>query len=220
MSWKESSMICVSVAEPTRERCLAALEGIDFAEVRIDRLADPSEDDVRAIFSRGRRLVATCRPCALPESARKALLLTAIGFGAAYIDVEIEAPKDHKKALVEAARRTGCRTIVSYHDFVKTPSRSELGAIVDRCFESGADVAKIACLAESERDNARLLGLLDDPRPLAVIGLGRAGAKTRVMAPLLGAAFTYASPGEGRETAAGQVPAARLEALIKTIQEV
>jgi hypothetical protein len=29
-------LICVSVTEPTAELCLEALQGLDFAEVRID----------------------------------------------------------------------------------------------------------------------------------------------------------------------------------------
>ncbi len=213
-------MICVSLAEPTRERCLAALAGVDFAEIRIDRMTSVNERDVRSIFSGGKRLIATCRPGGGPEPDRKILLLAAIEAGAAYVDVEIDAAKDFRRSLIESAARTGCRVIVSYHDFIRTPPRAGLEDIVGRCFAMGANIAKIACLVESDRDNARLLGLLDDPRPMAVMGLGRLGAKTRVMAPLLGAAFVYASPGEGRETADGQIPAGRLSDLLRTMREV
>jgi 3-dehydroquinate dehydratase I len=212
-------MICVSIAEPTREKCLEALAGIEFAEIRLDRMT-VGEEDVRAIFSSGPRLIATCRPGGLRDQDRLALLRTAIEAKAAYVDVEIEASKDFRKAVLEAAAGAGCRVIVSYHDFVRTPLRPELADIIDRAFAAGADLAKIACLAESERDNARLLGLLDDRRPLAVMGLGRLGAKTRVLASLLGAVFVYASAGEGRETAAGQIPATRLAALIRTMEGV
>ena len=31
-------MICVSIAEKTVEKCIEALEGIDFAEIRLDKM--------------------------------------------------------------------------------------------------------------------------------------------------------------------------------------
>ena len=211
-------MICVSIAEPTLEECLAALGGIDLAEIRIDRMT-VDEKDVRAIFSSGRRLIATCRPGDISDRNRKTLLLAAIDAGASYVDLEIESDEGLMTEVIGAARKAGCRVIVSYHDFIRTPPRAELEVIRDRCFAAGADIAKIACLVGSEADNARLLGLLDDPRPLAVMGLGRLGTKTRVMAPLLGAAFAYAARDEGRETAEGQIVAGKLATLIRAMEE-
>ncbi len=212
-------MICVSIAERTPEACLAALAGLPFAEIRLDRMR-LDENEVRRIFSAHRGLIAACRPGGAPAVTRKALLLAAIAAGAAYVDVELGSGEAYRRPIVAAAKGAGCRLIVSHHDFEKTPPRSELGAIVEKCFAAGADVAKIACRVESDRDNARLLGLLDDPRPLAVMGLGRKGAKTRVMAALLGAAFVYASRGEGRETAEGQIDHDRLASLIRTMGEI
>ena len=49
-----TSMICVSLAEPTPERCLAALKGVSFAEIRLDRMRT-DEDGVVRIFSRPSR---------------------------------------------------------------------------------------------------------------------------------------------------------------------
>ncbi|HMA54313.1 MAG TPA: type I 3-dehydroquinate dehydratase [Acidobacteriota bacterium] len=212
-------MICVSIAEPTAEECLSALEGVPFAEIRLDRMI-VNENDVRRIFSARQGLIAACRPGGLAAATRKALLLAAVAAGASYVDIEIGSGQAYKRPIVAAARRAACRIIVSYHNFGETPPRSELEAVVERCFAAGADVAKIACRVGSERDNARLLGLLDDPRPLAVMDLGGKGAKTRVMAALLGAAFVYASRGEGRETAEGQIPQDRLASIIRTMGEI
>jgi 3-dehydroquinate dehydratase I len=212
-------MICVSIAEPTVETALEALEGIDFAEIRIDRMSI-GEEGIMTIFASGHRLVATCRPGNVPEAARKRLLLAAVEAGAAYVDVEIESEEGFRAAVVGAAKLAGCRVIVSHHDFAKTPSRGELREIVDRCFEAGADVAKIACRVGSDGDNARLLGLLDDARPVVVMGLGTLGAKTRFMAPLLGAPFVYASRGRGLETAEGQIEHRKLDALIQTLRGI
>ncbi len=47
--------------------------------------------------------------------------------------------------------------------------------------------------------------------------MGDAGRITRVAAPLLGSEFTFASPGEGRETAPGQMSASQLNAIYKIL---
>lgn len=211
-------MICVSVAESTPEKALAALDGIPFAEIRLDRMRT-AEKGVAWIFSRHPRLIATCRPGRIPDAGRLSLLRAAVAAGAAYIDVEVEAGAAYKRALARAARAVGCKVIVSHHDLARTPSRDALLRIVDRCFSSGADIAKIACLVRSPKDNARLLGLLADERALVVVGLGKQGALTRVMGPLAGGCFTFASRARGKETAGGQVPYKDLLRLIRMVAD-
>jgi 3-dehydroquinate dehydratase I len=211
-------MICVSLAEPTVAACLGALEGLELAEVRLDKMRiGPA--GVKAIFSRHPRLIATCRPGAVPEARRRRLLLAAIEAGAAFVDVEAEAGPRLRDRLVSAARSRNCRVIVSHHDFRRTPPRPELEAVVRRAFEAGADIAKVACRVREIRDNARLLGLLDLGVPLVVVGMGRLGRLTRIAAPLLGSLFTYASLGAGRETADGQLDAASLERILLELGE-
>lgn len=204
--------ICVSIAEKTVEGCMKALEGLSFAEVRLDALLEnPTKAQVKEIFSKPLSLVATCREGRFSQSEQKEMLVCAIESGAAFVDVELEAAGNLRHAIVEAARKKGCKVIVSHHDFEKTPRRDELEAIVAKCFEAGAEIAKIACMVNSNSDNARLLGLLDGKRKLTVVGMGNMGKITRIAAPLLGAEFTFASIGEGKETAQGQMSVKELE---------
>lgn len=211
-------MICVSLAEPTAAACLRALEGVELAEIRLDKMRiGPA--GVRQIFSRHRRLIATCRPGGLPEEKRRRLLLTAVDAGAAFVDIEIEAEAHFRERLARAAHARNCRVIVSYHDFQKTPARAELEDIVSRAFASGADIAKIACRVRERRDNARLLALLDLGPPLIIVGMGKRGRLTRIAAPFLGSLFTYATLGEGRETAEGQMDAASLERILLELKD-
>jgi len=212
-------MICVSIAEPNVERCLAALEGIGLAEVRMERMV-LAREDIRRIFASSAQLIATCRPGPLPDDRRGRLLADAIEAGASYVDVEIESEETLKRHIIEAARRQGCRVILSFHDYEKTPGLRRLNAIISRCFTEGADVAKIACTVHSGRDNARLLGLLDRDRrgkKLIVVGMGEKGKITRIVAPFLGSPFSYASPSEGKETSEGQMTRKRLEAIMESI---
>ena len=212
-------MICVSIGDVTFEECLAALEKTEFAEIRIDTMAVDAED-IRTIFSRPKRLIATCRPGTKSDEERKALLSEAVAAGASYIDIEAEAGDAFKKNLVEKARKRGCRVIVSHHDFEKTPSRADLERIIERSFEDGADIVKIACRVLSHADNARLLGLLDGTRSLIVLGMGPLGKISRIVAPFLGSPFTYASPVPGKETAEGQIDLETLREIFRSLGNV
>lgn len=209
-------MICVSLRETSPEAVLAALSGLKFAEVRLDGFLS-TPDDAARIFSSHPNLVATMRPGARPEPERVEVLSAAIAAGAAYVDLELDSPSASQAVLREAAARNGCRVIVSHHDHLGTPPRPDLEAIREACFASGADLSKIACRIAAPRDCARLLGLLDFPRPVVAVGMGPLGRITRVAAVLLGAPFTFASRAEGLETAEGQLP---LEELARLIGEI
>jgi len=211
-------MICVSIAEPTAEACLGALRGVDFGEIRLDKMK-VGVAGIRTIFSRHPRLIATFRPGRVSEKRRERLLLAAIEAGAAFVDIELETKDRFRETILNKARSRGSRIIISYHNYKLTPSKEVLEEIVRRCFSSGADIAKIACRVCSGRDCARLLGLLDSGRPLAVIGLGEKGRICRIVAPFLGSPFTYASLGKGRETAAGQIDAPALRRISSELRK-
>jgi 3-dehydroquinate dehydratase-1 len=228
MNWRGFWMICVSIGEGSVEACIRALGELDFAEVRLDRIGGIGAGGVRGIFSQasmGKKLIATCRKAggngegAISEGNRERLLVAAIEAGAAYVDLELEMGEGMRGRIMDAARKAGCEVIVSFHDFGGTPSAEELERIVDDCFAKGADIAKVACMVESDKDIARLLGLLGSGKRLVVIGMGEKGEKTRVLAPLLGAEFTFASLGEGKETAPGQIGKGELEGIIRLMEE-
>lgn len=211
-------MICVSIGNVTFEECLAALDAVEFAEIRIDTMAFAA-GQIRVLFSRPKRLVATCRPGTRGEDDRKALLAEAIAAGASFVDLEAEAGDAFKKEIVERARARGCRVIISHHDLAKTPPRAALERVIRAGFKDGADVVKIACRVRSPAESARLLGLLDDPRSLIVVGLGPLGRITRVAALFLGSPFTYASPAPGKETAEGQIDQGALRKILRCLRE-
>ena len=210
-------MICVSIAEHGLEASLKALDGLEMAEIRLDRTG-LTVQEVKRLFSTHAKLIATCRPGSLLELERKRLLLEAIEAGAAFVDLELEAEESFREEILKKAHAKGCRVIISYHNFEETPAREALAAIVDRCFERGAGLAKIACAVRSGREAARLLGLLDSERELVVAGMGPLGRVTRLAAPLLGSPFTYASLGEGQGTAPGQVAFRDLQKWLEAVR--
>lgn len=217
---KSDGKICVSIGNCTLQECLKALEGLEFAEVRLDSVSGLGEGSVPEIFARKAKLIATCRPNGrMDDGERKKLLLAAIEAGAGFVDVEVDTDEDVRGEIVAAARKRDCGVIVSFHDFEKTPLRAELERIVEWCFDAGADIAKIACKVKNKRDAARLLGLLDSERKMVAIGMGEQGKIVRVAAPLLGSSFTFASREKGKETADGQMEARELKKIMEGLRD-
>ena len=221
------SVICVSLAEPTPRDCLAALQGLAFAEIRLDAMKAAVED-MAAVFSGPSRLIATFRPqgsgamtgTSFDDDVRKTFLSAAIEAGAAYVDIEADSALVYRQEIIEKAHRHGCKVIISHHDYEMTPDRNELERIANLCFDIGADIAKIAFTCVSESDGARLLGLLENSGfkgRLVVVGMGEKGKITRIAAPFLGSPFTFASSAKGKETAPGQIDRETLEKIMEMV---
>lgn len=210
-------MICISIADVTVDEACRIIRENELSEVRLDRIKF-AESDLEKIFGSG-KTVATFRPVeGIDDNTRKEILKSAIKYGSSYVDIEVENSDSFKSGLKDAASITGCKTIVSYHDYNKTPVMRELEQILAWCFEGGADMAKIACQVNSMGDAARLLSLYSLGKPVISIGMGEGGRITRVAAPLLGAPFTYASLDPERETAPGQIDATSLAKIIDLIR--
>lgn len=212
-------MICVSLDERCGSMFLRSIKGLEFVEIRMDRM-EMALSEVKEVFSQPIRLIATCRPGHLDDLKRKDYLIAAIEAGASYVDIEIESDSRYRKDIIEKARSKGCMVIISYHNHHETPSTDSLNSIVTTCFKEGAQIAKLACMVNSPADCARLIGLLGNTGyqgRLVVIGMGEKGRLTRILAPLLGSPFTYASYGAGKETAPGQIEDKRLEEMIRLV---
>ncbi len=208
-------MICVSISDPSQIAPTVA-SGSRLLELRLDLLRRRPE----ALFSvipKGIRTVVTCRPGSYSDQERIVLLGEAIALGATYVDLELESPVGFTEPLLEAADRHGCQVIVSHHDLEETPGREILGNKLEQCFESGGAIAKIATQVHKREDVINLLSLYSLPGRKVVLGMGAAGRITRVAGPYLGAEFTFASPGDGNETAPGQLDAEQLKAIYKVI---
>ena len=204
-------MVVASLGRWPFELTDTALTGIDAVEMRLDLMGVTLADLANvagSVASRAPRIIATCRPGGMREPDRVALLVEAVRLGVWAVDIEVDAPRSSRAAVVSAARSRGCRVIVSHHDLERTPSRGALQRIVRRALDSGADLVKIACRVRVLADNATLLGLLDDQAAagrIAVLGMGPLGRVSRAVAPLIGSPLAYVAFGSGLETADGQM---------------
>jgi len=210
-------MICVSLAELNFAACREALESVECAEIRLDKTRF-SQEEIAALFAQKPVLIATCRPGPFTLDQCREKLATAIKAGTGYVDIEVDAEETFREYLTDLARKNDCGIILSYHNFKETPSLEFLQQILEDCFSRGADIAKIACQVRSLNDSARLLSLYDTDRKIIALGMGEEGRITRIVAPLLGAPFTYAALGPGRETAEGQLDKDKLENLLKLMK--
>ncbi len=210
-------MICVS---------LAHISGLDEAihsgagmiELRLDLIREhPSK--ILPLIPKNMETIVTCRGGVYSESEGMELLKAGIKLGASYVDMEIETPAEQMELLKNAAIQAGSRIILSYHNFKRTSDREDLESLMIACFEKGADIAKIATWVNAPEDIRNLLSLYEFPGKKVILGMGPMGRITRVMGPYLGAAFTFASPGDGGETAPGQLTVNQLNEIYKVIDE-
>ena len=211
-------MICISIADVTIDEAVNIIETNELSEVRLDRLVF-NKDDIKKLFSSKNKTIATYRPAGgITESERKDWLIAAINAGAEYVDIEVESGDDFKNEVAAAAKSKGCKIIVSYHDYNKTPLINELEEIIKWCFESKCDIAKICCHVDSSQECARLLSLYSYGNSIISIGMGGMGKITRIASLLLGAPFIYASIDDSKKTAPGQIDSKKLKEILNMIK--
>lgn len=159
-------MICTTIQNRTLEEIMNLLETsepqIQMAEIRLDRCPLSIEEIEDLFSSSDTPLVATCRVAddgngTWEEAEEK--LTAAVEAGAAFLDLEIEAPKEIGKRLRRACTEYGTTMIRSSHFFAGTPSDEVLRSTVEKCRKFGGEIVKIAAMAKSEEDVARVLAL-------------------------------------------------------------
>jgi 3-dehydroquinate dehydratase type I len=142
------------------------------------------------------------------EADRIKELLSAIGLGAGVIDVELSTP-GLAKVVKEIKGKTAC--LISYHNFKDTPLE-KLREIVRLQLDAGADICKVATTARSFADNIAVLQLIKEfpGTKIVAFAMGAEGQISRVLCPLVGGYFTYASMSAGKESAPGQIAVTEL----------
>ena len=114
--------------------------------------------------------------------------------------VDVEIARAESCALILRAHQAGAAVIASFHDFNETPPDDTLAALYAQMAEAGADVLKVACRVTTPEDALRVLvaqisAHREHRRPIIGIGMGEAGAITRIAGAPLFSAATFASVG-------------------------
>ena len=206
-------MICTTLQNRSLNEIYEILESsrpvVEMAEIRLDK-CPLGIDDIEELFSSSDTpLIATCRVAGdgastWPEAEEK--LSAAIKAGAAYADLEIEAPKEMGKRLRRLCSEYGTQMIRSCHFYESTPAIEVLQGCAGKCRRFGGDIVKIVAMAHSEEDAERVLSLYDVNMPFRLIAfaMGDEGRKSRLRCLKFGAPFTYAALSESEAAAPGQ----------------
>jgi 3-dehydroquinate dehydratase-1 len=208
------SKICLSIGNIGFEEVLQQLQKVDLAEIRMDLLSF-TDEQYKAIFQSHRNIIATFRSPEGNYLKLSMMMALAIEGGCAYVDIDIFTPDSFRNTLIHSAKSRGVKVILSYHNFSETPSSEKLNSLVDELFLLGANIAKVACMANSPAECARVLGLYDKYQNLVAFCMGEMGRETRLASPMLGAPFTYASI-KGKETAPGQLAFEEVDQFLKS----
>ncbi len=141
---------------------------------------------------------------------------------AAAIDVELRSTgEDAMEEVLAEARAREILRVCSFHDFSGCPPREELGDVVERMVQAGAEVAKIAVTVGDFSDIVMLRDLVlecrERNRPIAAMGMGALGKLSRLILAEAGSCLNYGyltTP-----NAPGQWPAAQLAECIGALVE-
>jgi len=213
--------IAVTITAETLSRTLALTRraeryGADYIEVRLDSLrriegletiANSTDLPVIATNrkrSEGGRFKGT-------ERERIETLIEAARRGFDYVDIELST--ENVGSIAREIRKAGSKPIISFHNFDGTPPEPQLEDILKREIDAGAYICKLVCSATKIEDNCSLLSFISKVRRRARIvcfAMGKLGIPSRILSPLHGSAFTFASIRKGLESATGQLTVSEL----------
>jgi 3-dehydroquinate dehydratase type I len=211
-----TARICVSILPKTVSEAMQLIEKAevahaDFIEVRLDSIENRGELSDLAAHGKTPK-IATDRS-SRTETEQRQMLLSAAKSGFEYVDVELSAPQ--LKELVKELKALGAKPIVSFHKFNGSLGISELNSILEREISSGAEVCKIVTTAKRIEDNLTTLNFTStasSKAKLVCFCMGELGKVSRLLSPLFGGFFTFASLERGSETASGQMTIQEMKA--------
>jgi 3-dehydroquinate dehydratase type I len=208
--------ICVSIVPKNEAEALQLTEKAeathaDFIEVRLDRLEN--HRGLAELAAHGKTPKIATDKGSRNETEHRQLLITAAKSGFEYVDAALSMPQ--LEGLVEELKTLGSKPIVSFHKFDGSLSLSELNSVLEREISAGAEVCKIVTTAKQMEDNLANLNLTaaaSRKTKVVCFCMGELGKVSRLLSPLFGGFFTFASLESGSETASGQMTIQEMKA--------
>jgi len=211
--------ICAVVVDKDLTAVRDIEEFVDLFEVRIDLIGDGWQKVANQL---NRPWIACNRNRTEggrwqgSETKRIQELLKASELGADIVDIELRT-----KGLTEIAplikKRSKC--LLSYHNLKEAPSFEEMKEIVQRQLAAGANICKVVTTAQRFEDNISVLQLISafPNTEIVSFAMGDLGMISRILSPIIGGNFTYASIKKGKESASGQITVRELRRLYELI---
>ncbi|MEM2918634.1 MAG: type I 3-dehydroquinate dehydratase [Candidatus Altiarchaeota archaeon] len=230
----KTTKICVSVIGRNSEFIIknakkAKRAGAELIELRMDFLRNLDESKVEEITKKvekvGLLTILTIRKKEFggnflgKESEQLALLLS----GAEkvdFIDIELETKETLLREFVKKVKAIGKKVIISSHNFNETPELRGILDTLEKEKKFGADVCKFVSRANTIADNLRILSanqIFEHKKVLFCSG--KLGKPSRILAPLFGSEWTFASLQKGKDTMEGQLDIRTTKNLIEKLTD-
>jgi len=210
------SILPKTFAEALRLIEKAEVAHADLIEVRFDYLEN--HRGLADLAAHGKTPKIATDKSSRSETEHRQMLLSAAKSGFEYVDVELSTSQ--LKDLIKKLKTLGAKPIVSFHKFNGSLGISELNSILEREISSGAEVCKIVTTAKQMEDNLTTLNFIStasSKAKLVCFCMGELGKISRLLSPLFGGFFTFASLERGSETASGQMTVQEMKAAYKIL---
>lgn len=230
--------VIIPLTAPDTERLAgqarAATGTADLVEWRVDAFAESlgSESLARTAGlireAAGRPLIATLRTAAEGgafsddeayfQLVGRLMVLDAVSL------VDVESARTAAGRCLARAGELGMPVIASHHDVTGTPSVDRMVGLLAAMEAGGAQVCKLAVMAHSSADTARLLLATatrqqDAGVPLLTMAMGPAGLASRLVGHLFGSCATFAA-NDGIGSAPGQPSVDALRAVLAQLAQL
>lgn len=139
------------------------------------------------------------------------------------IDIELSLGHEIVRKLIAEAKKFNVYTIISKHDFEKTPDKKEIIKIMCEMKKLNGDILKMAVMPKNQRDVLVLLDATEEmarvyaDRPIVTISMSSLGVVSRLTGEVFGSAITFGIVDE--ESAPGQIDIDELKRFLKVFHE-
>ncbi|NHI92686.1 MAG: type I 3-dehydroquinate dehydratase [Candidatus Lokiarchaeota archaeon] len=196
---------------------------IDLVELRLDYLKELDFEQLKNVVSSSKiPLILTLRKKSeggffeRDENIRVEFLKELITLKPEFIDLEYDSL--NLDELLQFAKIKEVKTIISRHDFQKTPPFEECKHILQTMAKREADVLKYITTANDFQDNLIPINLINlfKGRNVVSFCMGKDGIFSRIFSILFGGYFTFASLEE--KTAPGQISLEEMQDILIRFQ--
>lgn len=199
-----AEQLCLSIDIRNFDKVKGMLSQIRLMELRCDSGAVDWEI-LSLLETCHVKTIITCREGKISEQEQLQIYIEAINQKVAYIDVDLDFQFFFQNRLHISAKEKKIKLIISHHNFKNTPNKTVLEQLLQQCYHSGADLAKIVVTPKTVNDIEKIVNLYSKGKPVIAFGMGSFGMITRLLSLYLGAPFAYASADLGMQTAQGQI---------------
>jgi len=212
--------ICAVIVNNDIEAVRSVAPLVDLFEVRIDLIGEGWRELAKNVK---KPWIATNRSASEggnwrgSEFQRIKELLGALELKPAIVDIEL-ATENLGEIIAQVKKKARC--LLSYHNLDATPPLEKMHEIVQNQLFSGADICKVVTTAQKFEDNLSVLQLISDFPKAKVISfaMGTLGYVSRILCPLVGGEFIYASTEVGKESASGQITVRDLRKIYEVLK--